>query len=101
MLVKTIYLKELLNGFKNSNIGGKFVTLTEFGFDKIQSIENNTEMKEFIIRICDEKKIKYDDETIEKISWLFSGEKDDKHVSIQQTWKKLNKMLLPMKNIKP
>ena len=92
------FLKETFNSIKNSNIGGQFVTLTEFGFEKIQEIENNKEMKEFIKRMCIEKKIEWNDETLEKIAWLFSGDKDENHPSVQQTWKKLNKVLLHMNN---
>ena len=41
------WLKETLNSLKNNKIGGHIVTLTEFGFNKIQDIENNDEMKEY------------------------------------------------------
>ena len=39
---------ETINSIKNNKVGGKVVTLTEYGFDKIQDIENDSEMKEFI-----------------------------------------------------
>ena len=42
------FLKEFMSSLKNSEIGGNIVTLTEYGFEKIQSIENNKEMKESI-----------------------------------------------------
>ena len=87
------FLKEFLNSLKNSKIGGNIVTLTEHGFDKIQSIENNKEMKDFIKRLCESKEIKLNDETVDKIAWMFSGDKDETHQSIQQTWKKLNSIL--------
>ena len=87
------YLKETINSIKKSNKGGQFVTLTEFGFEKIQEIENNSEMKEFIKRMCYEKKIEWNDENLEKIAWLFSGDSDETHESITQTWTKLNKVL--------
>ena len=32
------WFKEFLNSMKNSEVGGKVVTLTEFGFQKIQDI---------------------------------------------------------------
>ena len=32
----------------------------------------------------------YDEETIEHVSWLFSGDNDEQHQSIKQTWKRLN-----------
>ena len=100
------WLKESWSSCKNTSINGKFVTLTEFGFDKIQEIENNIEMKDYIRRLCIKKnpKLFYSDETLEKISWLFSGEskgdKDSKDGAdgnitdgFQQTWKKLNKVI--------
>ena len=110
------WLKESWSSCKNTSINGKFVTLTEFGFDKIQEIENNIEMKDYIRRLCIKKnpKLFYSDETLEKISWLFSGEskgdKDSKDGAdgnitdgIQQTWKKLNKVIdgIGIKNGRP
>ena len=87
------FTKEFLNSLKNNEITGKVVTLTEFGFQKIQDIEDNHEMKNFIRRICIEKKIEYDEDSIDKIAWLFSGDSDETHHSITQTWTKLNKVL--------
>ena len=46
------YFHEFINSCKNNEITGKIVTLTEFGFEKIQDIESNHEMKNFIRRIC-------------------------------------------------
>ena len=93
------FTKEFVNGLKNNEITGKVVTLTEFGFEKIQEIENNHEMKNFVRRICIEKKIEYDEDNIDKIAWLFSGDSDETHESITQTWGKLNKVLVDL-NIK-
>ena len=87
------YCKEKINSCKNSEIGGKVVTLTEFGFDKIQDIQNNHEMKNFIRRLCIEKNYKYDEEMINHVAWLFSGDSDETHESLMQTWKTLNRML--------
>ena len=87
------YCKEVLNSLRNNEITGKIVTLSEFGFTKIQTIENNNEMKIFIKRICDKKQIKYNKDTVEKIAWLFSGDSNDTHASIHQTWTKLNKII--------
>lgn len=87
------FTKEFVNGLKNNEITGKVVTLTEFGFEKIQDIENNNEMKNFVRRICIENKIEYNEETIDKVAWLFSGDSDETHESITQTWTKLNKVL--------
>lgn len=93
------YFYQLYNSCKNSEISGKFVTLTEFGFEKIQDIENNNEMKNFIRRICIEKKIEYDEELIDHTAWLFSGDNDEKHKSIKQTWKRLNETIENLKKI--
>lgn len=87
------FFKEFLNSLKNSKIGGNIVTLTEYGFEKVQSIENNNEMKDFIKRLCNSKKIELNDEILEKLAWMFSGDKDETHESIHQTWKKLNNIL--------
>ena len=87
------WLKERLNSLKNSSIGGKIVTLTEYGFNKIQDIENNDEMKEYIKRLFKSKNpnLIYSEESIEKLSKLFSGDK--KINGYAQSWKKLNKIL--------
>jgi len=90
------FTKEFVNGLRNNEITGKVVTLTEFGFEKIQNIEKNHEMKNFVRRICIEKKIEYDEETIDKVAWLFSGDNDETHESITQTWAKLNKVLVDL-----
>ena len=87
------FVKEFMSSLKNSEIGGNIVTLTEYGFEKIQSVENNKEMKDFIKRLSESKKIELNDEMVDKIAWMFSGEKDETHESIQQTWKKLNDIL--------
>ena len=87
------YFREHYNTCKNGEVTGKFVTLTEFGFDKIQEIQTNNEMKNFIRRMCIDKKIDYNEESIDHISWLFSGDDDDKHQSLKQTWKRLNETL--------
>ena len=87
------YFWEVGNTCKHGEVTGKFVTLTEFGFEKIQEIEDNNEMKNYIRRICIEKKIEYNEELINHTSWLFSGDNDDQHPSLKQTWKRLNETL--------
>jgi len=89
------WFKETLNTLKNNEITGQIVTLTEYGFDKIQEIENNKEMKNYIKRLCKSKNpdIYYSDESIEKMAWLFSGESNNGQEGIQQSWKKLNKLI--------
>ena len=66
---------------------------SEYGFDKIQDIENNDEMKEYIKRLCKEKKpeLFYSEESLEKMALLFSG--DDGKKAIAQSWRKLNKFI--------
>ena len=89
------WLKQSFNTLKNNKVTGNIVTLTEFGFEKIQEIEKNDEMKDYIKRLCSEKnpELYYTEETFEKIAWLFSGETKDGKDGIQQTWKKLNKII--------
>ena len=90
------FIKDKLSSLRNGEITGQIVSLTEFGFEKIQDIENNKEMKDYIKRLCKNKKpgLLYTEETIEKMSWLFSGDKKNgKEEGIQQTWKKLNKLI--------
>jgi hypothetical protein len=93
------YFREVYNTCKHGEVTGKFVTLTEFGFEKIQDIQDNNEMNNYIRRICIEKKIEYDEELINHTSWLFSGDNDEKHQSIKQTWKRLNETLDNFKEI--
>ncbi len=87
------WFRETLNSLKNSSVGGQIVTLTEFGFQKIQDIENNDEMKEYIRRLVKEKKpeLFYSEESLDKLALLFSG--DEKKNGISQTWKKLNNII--------
>ena len=87
------WLKETINSLKNSNVGGKVVTITEFGFNKIQDIEDNDEMKEYIKRLIKEKNssLFYSEESLEKLAKLFSG--DETKNGIAQSWKKLNKII--------
>ena len=87
------WLKETLNSIKNKEVSGIFVTLTEFGFQKIQDIENNDEMKEYIKRLVKEKNpsVFYSEESLEKLTLLFSGDETKK--GLAQSWKKLNKII--------
>ena len=45
------WFRESVNSLKNSSVGGQIVTLTEYGFQKIQDIENN-DKNEYIRRLC-------------------------------------------------
>ena len=88
-----LFLQEFVIGVKNSEVGGKIVTLTEFGFQKIQDIENNDEMKEYIKRLLQKKNpsLIYSEETLQHLSTLFSG--DEKNGGIAQSYKKLLKLI--------
>ena len=87
------WIKETINTLKNNEVTGKLVTLSEYGFDKVQEIEDNNEMKEYIKRLCKEKKpeLFYSEESLEKMALLFSG--DETKQGIAQSWKKLNKFI--------
>ena len=95
------YFHEVINSCKNNEITGKVVTLTEFGFEKIQDIQNNHEMSNFIRRVCIDKNIEYDEELINHVSWLFSGDNDEQHQSLKQTWKRLNETLDNLDSLRP
>ena len=52
------YGRELLSHFKNAGkVAGNIVSVTEYGFEKIQDLSNNEEMAQFIQKVCDKKKI--------------------------------------------
>ena len=94
------FVNEQINSLRNNEITGKIVTLTEFGFDKIQDVQKNGEMKNFIRRICIEKNYEYNEEMIDHVAWLFSGDNDETHDSLMQTWAKLNVVLKDPETIK-
>ena len=82
------YGKELLTMFRNAGkVAGDIVSLTEYGFEKIQDLSDNKEMVKFIQKYCDSKKINILPSQISELSWDFSGdsEKDGR----QETWKRL------------
>ena len=85
------YCKECLSTILHlGNIAGDVVSLTEFGFEKIQDIKNNGEMINFIKRIITSKDYNILPGQIIDIAWNFSGDTDNgKKDEIQQTWKKL------------
>ena len=69
------WFKETVNSIKNNKVGGKIVTLTEYGFDKIQDIENDNEMKEFIKRMVKSKRpgLIIQEKMFDKLAEEFSG----------------------------
>ena len=50
--VRDWFFKETINSLRNNKLTGEIVTLTEYGFNKIQDIEDDKEMKSFIKRLC-------------------------------------------------
>ena len=83
------WVKETINSIKNSEVGGKLVTLTEYGFDKIQDIENDSEMKEFIKRMFKSKRprLLIQEKIYDKLAEEFSGKGGGK------SWRYLNKII--------
>ena len=85
------YGKEALLMFRHmGKVTADIVSVTEFGFEKIQDLSDNNEMVKFIQRVSDKKNINILSGQIQELAWSFSGdtkngEKDNK----QETWKKL------------
>ena len=89
------WLKETLNSIKNNSVTGKLVTLTEYGFDKIQDIEDDNEMKEFIKRISNSRRpgLLIQEKVYDKLAEEFSGKGGGK------SWKYFNKVIDNSHNI--
>ena len=89
------WFKETIDSIKNSEVGGKVVTLTEYGFDKIQDIENDSEMKEFIKRMVKSKRpgLLIQEKIYDKLAEEFSGKGGGK------SWRYLNKIINNSHNI--
>ena len=85
------YGREVLSHMKNlGKVTGDIVSVTEFGFEKIQDLSNNSEMSHFIQKVCDKKKIDITLNEINELSWRFSGDTNNgKKESLQQSWKSL------------
>ena len=94
------YGRELLSHLKNvGKVAGDIVSVTEYGFEKIQDLSNNGEMVQFIQKVCYKKKIDVTMAEIKELSWRFSGDTaNGKRESIQQTWKSLLNNLNAMKS---
>ena len=69
------WIKETFNSLKNNKVTGQLVTLTEFGFNKIQDIQSDEEMKEFIKRICKSRRpgLLIQEKMYDKLAEEFSG----------------------------
>ena len=71
-------------------VTGEIVSITEFGYEKIQDLNNNGEMVDFITRMCQSKDLNVLTTEIENLAWGFSGDtKNGKKVKLKQTWKTL------------
>tara|TARA_A100001015_G_C14755994_1_gene619493 strand:+ start:78 stop:515 length:438 start_codon:yes stop_codon:yes gene_type:complete len=69
------WISETINSFKSNKITGQIVTLTEYGFNKIQDIEDDKEMKDFIKRVCKSRRpgLLIQDNMLDRLSEDFSG----------------------------
>jgi len=89
------WFKETINSIKNNKVGGQIVTLTEYGFDKIQDIENDNEMKEFIKRMVKSRRpgLVIQEKMYDKLAEEFSGKGGGK------SWRYLMKVIDNSHNI--
>ena len=89
------WLSETVNSLKNNKVTGQLVTLTEFGFNKIQDIQSDEEMKEFIKRICKSRRpgLLIQDKVFDQLTKEFSGKGDCK------SWRYLIKVIDNSHNI--
>ena len=89
------WIKETVNSLKNNKVTGQLVTLTEFGFNKIQDIESDEEMKEFIKRISKSRRpgLLIQDNMFDRLSEDFSGKGGGK------SWRYLIKVIDNSHNI--
>ena len=83
------WLKETLNSLKSNDITGELVTLTEYGFNKIQDIENDEEMKNFIKRMVKSRRpgLLIQEQFYDKLADEFSGKDGGK------SWRYLMKVI--------
>ena len=89
------YMKDLFVTIKTAGkVSGQVVSLTEFGFSKLQDIKSNEDMVKFIERMCKNKNLKLLPKQVIECAWSFSGDDDNgKKESLEQSWKKLLKEL--------
>ena len=69
------WIKETVNSLKNNKVTGQLVTLTEYGFNKIQDIQSDEEMKEFIKRFSKSRRpgLLIQEKMYDKLAEEFSG----------------------------
>ena len=89
------WIKETVNSLKNNKVTGQLVTLTEFGFNKIQDIQSDEEMKEFIKRITKSRRpgLLIQEKVYDKLAEEFSGKGGGK------SWRYLIKVIDNSHNI--
>ena len=89
------WIKETVNSLKNNKVTGQLVTLTEFGFNKIQDIQSDEEMKEFIKRISKSRRpgLLIQEKVYDKLAEEFSGKGGGK------SWRYLIKVIDNSHNI--
>ena len=89
------WIKETVNSLKSNKVTGQLVTLTEFGFNKIQDIESDEEMKSFIKRISNSRRpgLLIQEKVYDKLAEEFSGKGGGK------SWRYLIKVIDNSHNI--
>ena len=89
------WMKETVNSLKSNKVTGQLVTLTEFGFNKIQDIQSDEEMKEFIKRISKSRRpgLLIQEKVYDKLAKEFSGKGGGK------SWRYLIKVIDNSHNI--
>ena len=89
------WIKETVNSLKSNKVTGQLVTLTEFGFNKIQDIESDEEMKSFIKRISNSRRpgLLIQEKVYDKLAEEFSGKDGGK------SWRYLIKVIDNSHNI--
>ena len=87
------YLHEKILFIKNAgNIAGKLVSVSEYGFKNVQDLSNNSDMVDFITRLCSKKDLHVLPKQIIDIAWNFSGDTDNgKKENREESWNKLLK----------
>jgi hypothetical protein len=85
------YMKDAIVTIKNvGKVTGQIVSLTEFGFSKLQDIKSNAEMVKFIERVCINKDFRVLPGQIVECAWNFSGDTEGgRRENMEQSWKKL------------
>ena len=84
------YGREVYSMIKNAGkVASDLVSVTEYGFEKVQDLSDNKEMIGFIRRVCQKNNYNVLDKKITELAWQFSGDKSNGGSGLQQTWKKL------------